>query len=468
MSIPCENRLIDRHQRLDTRGWNCGNPQDKRINMEDLVAIGRSLPIFASAPTLVATFVIMLIVFKDVKSIAAKFVGWTVYIRLAAGALHPFTFQRSPLGVSYNALLSLGICVIGILVIRRRYIFISILPFIPILIVMVVSGIMNGAYSELFTGLIKYVYLVIIIISFIDALSDIGPERLLKLMLFPMALPLCLQFLSVVLHIPKPGETDGADSYIGGYNHEASFSIILLIGILTICLIRNIHFRARLGMIVYSFIAILLANYRTAILSVLPLVVTSIMTAVPRVIVAKQRAIVVMAAIILATGTLVVGAIVESNRFSDLGAASQEQKQGELIRRPETFSPEDQRVLSGRPYIWSTYYYAWYDAPLKQKILGFGPETWQNNFRLYAHNTIISHLYEIGISGVICTILVWFYFIIMSFRIKSGLKLELLAAHASFLILNMATMPLWQIEGIIFYAILCAYTIYCFKFRVFE
>jgi hypothetical protein len=44
--------------------------------------------------------------------------------------------------------------------------------------------------------------------------------------------------------------------------------------------------------------------------------------------------------------------------------------------------------------------------------------------------------------------------------VKHGPKGKLLAAHASFLLLNMATMPHWTIEGNLLYGIICGYTFY--------
>jgi hypothetical protein len=49
---------------------------------------------------------------------------------------------------------------------------------------------------------------------------------------------------------------------------------------------------------------------------------------------------------------------------------------------------------------------------------------------------------------------------IAALRVKEGPKGKLLAAHASFLLLNMATMPHWTIEGNILYGIVCGYTFY--------
>jgi len=41
-----------------------------------------------------------------------------------------------------------------------------------------------------------------------------------------------------------------------------------------------------------------------------------------------------------------------------------------------------------------------------------------------------------------------------------GERFKLLAAHFAFFLLNMATMPFWQVEGLAMYGLLCGYTIY--------
>ncbi|MGJ3628285.1 hypothetical protein AB5I41_17425 [Sphingomonas sp. MMS24-JH45] len=57
------------------------------------------------------------------------------------GALHDLTFKSSPLGLSYNALFSIAISAIGLLIVRRRNPFdVAVLPFIPLLLVIAVWG----------------------------------------------------------------------------------------------------------------------------------------------------------------------------------------------------------------------------------------------------------------------------------------------------------------------------------------
>jgi len=47
-----------------------------------------------------------------------------------------------------------------------------------------------------------------------------------------------------------------------------------------------------------------------------------------------------------------------------------------------------------------------------------------------------------------------------AFRAGPERKIILVAAHLSFIVMNMATMPHWLIEGNVLYGILCGYTLY--------
>src|SRR5688500_20280923 len=57
-------------------------------------------------------------------------------------------------------------------------------------------------------------------------------------------------------------------------------------------------------------------------------------------------------------------------------------------------------------------------------------------------------------------IVLWSWMLICALRVKHGPKGKLLAAHASFLLLNKATMPHWPIEGNLLYGVICGYTFY--------
>ncbi len=191
-------------------------------------------------------------------------------------------------------------------------------------------------------------------------------------------------------------------------------------------------------------------------LGVVPLVLTAGFVGIPRAVKPSQRTF--ARVVMIVAGFALVGGIVvaERDRFADLGALSQGTA---LIRPPETFTWADRRVLSSRPYIWSEYIYAYADAPRLQKWIGYGPDSWVTRMPIYAHNTVISFLYELGIFGVIAILLVWGNMIRLAFMAEPRWRPLLLAGHASFIVLNLATMAHWQVEGNILYGLLCGFTI---------
>jgi hypothetical protein len=110
-------------------------------------------------------------------------------------------------------------------------------------------------------------------------------------------------------------------------------------------------------------------------------------------------------------------------------------------------------------YLWSQYFNAYLDGNIIQLLFGFGPESWVGRFPLYAHNTFVSHLYELGMFGLAA--FVWLLLVNMLRAIYTGsAKIILVSCHVGFFVLNLATMPIWAIEGDILYAFLLAQTWY--------
>ena len=75
-------------------------------------------------------------------------------------------------------------------------------------------------------------------------------------------------------------------------------------------------------------------------------------------------------------------------------------------------------------------------------------------FDLYAHNTYVSYVYEYGYLGFF-TFIGLLILILSSAMKMSDKPLSKIIAFsiAGFLIMNLATMPLWNIEGLIFFAL---------------
>jgi len=154
----------------------------------------------------------------------------------------------------------------------------------------------------------------------------------------------------------------------------------------------------------------------------------------------------------------IAGAWVMRDKFADLNVVLSDP--GSLIKPQAQYTPEEKRLLSARPWIWAGYIDAYLNGGIKNLVLGFGPNAWVGKFPVYAHNTLVGTLYEYGIAGVMAMLVLWSWMFICVLRVKHGPKGKLLAAHASFLLLNMATMPHWTIEGNLLYGIICGYTFY--------
>ncbi len=215
---------------------------------------------------------------------------------------------------------------------------------------------------------------------------------------------------------------------------------------------------ARGAVLLMLLAGLLLANYRTTIVAFAPLAFVQFNADVIARFSPRVRIIIGLVILGVSAVGVLAAAWVLRERFADLGTVFSDP--GRLIKPPEFYTPDEKRLMSARPYIWAGYINAYLNGGTKNLLLGFGPNAWVGIFPVYAHNTLISTLYEYGIVGVCAMIVLWSSMFIAALRVKEGQKGKLLAAHASFLLLNMATMPHWTIEGNILYGIICGYTLY--------
>ncbi|TVV73604.1 O-antigen ligase family protein [Sphingomonas solaris] len=430
--------------------------------MDELGGEGRSLPIYAELPALLAAAVVLYYLLRRTSSSAGRFVLVAVWLRCALGALHEFSFKSSPLGLSYNALASLIVFGVGLLVVRRRRALDpALIPFYVYALALFTSAATTGLLPDMFKEMTKFLYLMILILAVDDAITDEGADRFLKLLLGAFALPFGMQLISIVLNISKPGEDDNAASFIGGVNHQAAFSLVLVAALLAGCLIRGLGGRAKLALIAYGLVAIMAANYRTAIVAVLPVLGAALVLGITRRFVPTQRALVAGLIAMAVTVAGIAGAVKEQERFADIGVAL---SQGtDIIKPPHTFTTEERHLMSGRAAIWSGYLYGWYDGSPVQKMFGKGPGTSWTYFVVYAHNTLVGVLFELGLLGLFATLFLWIWMFALALLAKGGPKAELIFGHVSFFLLNMATMPTYLIEGMIFYGVLCGVTVHFYR-----
>ncbi len=417
---------------------------------------GPSLPDWFLLPATVIFAILTLYVIMRTRGRAARFLIFACWFRFTLGSLQGFTYHPAFGDIKWVGLGSLLIVGTSFIALDKRRFFSR--PFWPVGIVcllMVFSALMNGALMSAIEPILRFCIFVIIAVALWQALES-GGSNVLRRLLFVFVQPLTYQLASIALNVPKSGELDGSVSYIGGYYHEELFSLIAANAFFVAVFAGRLNKFARFGICVLSLISIDLADYRTTMLGVVPLALVAGFIGIPRAVKPNQRTF--TRVVLIVAGLALVGGVVvaERDRFADLGALSQGTG---LIRPPETFTWADRRVLSSRPYIWSEYIYAYADAPRLQKWIGYGPDSWVTRMPIYAHNTVISFLYELGIFGVIAILLVWGNMIRLAFLAEPRWRSLILAGHASFIVLNLATMAHWQVEGNILYGLLCGFTI---------
>jgi hypothetical protein len=416
-------------------------------------ALGPSMPLYALAPTVFAVVVALLLLARRLPTPATRFLVLGVGMRPLLASMHQFTFSASPIGLSWNALGSVAVFLAGLVVLRRRSVtWLIWLPLLPVLLISGVSGFANGQIAGFASVLIKFGYMAVLAAATLEAIEDVGLDQTMKVLVLPLLTPLLFQFVGLPLGVVKAGEDNGAASYIGGFNHEAGFSVQLLATMLVICLAQRMTFRLRLVLLGWCSVGIILANYRTAMLAVLPLLGITLLVESMSQFTRSQRALMGGILLVVISGAGLALATTQEERFADLGVAYE--KGSDLIKPPEQFSIDDRHVMSGRSLIWSNYIYSWVDGSPVQHAIGYGPEAWEGRFKVYAHNTLVSALYELGVVGVASYLLLWIWFFLLALRAPAGQRGRLVAAHLCFFLANMATMPMWLIEGMIYYGVL--------------
>lgn len=428
--------------------------------MEGFEIVGKSLPGWLLYPATLMVLVALAYPFYTVRSLIARYVLFALSFRYLMSAHHDFTFQSSPIGMSYNAIGSSMVFLLGLLLIRTRHLLLTtLLPFYAVIGVVVLSAFANRNLGSSIDVIVKFGYLIVITIAVYESLSERGEERTWSVLLWAMVTPVFFQFLSVAFGISKGTEGVGAGvSYVGGYNHEAGFSTVLATGFVIACFATGLSLWFRGGALLTLLAGLFLANYRTAIIAFAPMVLMQFNADVLARFSPRVRIIIGLVLLGVTTAVALAAVWVLRDKFADIGVVFSDPDR--LIKPQAQYTPDEKRLLSGRPWIWAWYIENYVNGSFKNWVLGFGPNAWVGRFPVYAHNTLVGTLYEYGAVGVAAMIVLWSWMLICALRVKQGPKGKLLAAHTSFLLLNMATMPHWTIEGNLLYGLVCGYTFY--------
>lgn len=410
-------------------------------------------------PVSALLFVSLVLAARRAGSIAGAFVVVALWLRYIAGAYHLYMFQPLAGGLSGNALLSIAVTGFGLLfVVRPANLAIKwLLPVYALVVLALLSAALNGDAAGGINAAVKYAYMIVIMIAVFQALRVDPEARFLSWAMVSFLPLLVFQALSLALNLPKGSEDGDGLVWIGGYNHEAAFSVALMTGFLVGCFARSAPRMVRVAFLAATFCAILLAGYRTTILAFAPLALAVFLSGMTMSVRRDQRTPMAVTAVVAGVLLVSVAALFYSEKFADLAAFLSDP--AGLIKPPRDFDLLERQVMSGRPLIWSSYIYAWADGTPLQHLVGFGPESWEGLFKVYPHNTLVATLYELGWLGVTAMILLWTAMFAAAASAR-GDRFKLLAAHFAFFVLNMATMPFWQVEGLALYGLLCGYTIH--------
>jgi hypothetical protein len=295
----------------------------------------------------------------------------------------------------------------------------------------------------------------------IESIKYDGMVKVLRVISIAYLYPVILLILSIILGVSKATEIDGSISYVGGYYHEALVSVLILSAMSIFILLATEQDKEFKKLYLLSFFLFLLVmiNYRTTLLASLFVGVFVLFAIYKNTQIISNKISMVLLVIMVALGITMFAPTHLFERFQEIPDAISQYPR--FLTFPEYYSKEDQNFFSGRIYIWSTYISDALDGTDIQLFFGQGMGAWKESFVVYAHNTFVSFFYELGLLGfgMFSLLIVNGYRRILKIK-QSNFSLSLCGIYSAFFVLNLGTMPLWSVEGIILFSLIIASTEY--------
>ena len=415
------------------------------------------LPVLIAVTALLA--IPLYIAARGLRGDAARFLIAAIWLRYILSVFHIVTYRDFAAGLSLTAVGSILVTGLGLLLVDKRYFLLkALLPVYALILIALVSAQLNAGLFTALDTVVKYVYFCTLLIATYEALKDNPPGALFRRLIFAFAPLLVFQILSVATGLVKASELDGSRSYIGGYNHEAAFSVALVTFFIIVSFATGLARWLKFALLATIFAGVALANYRTSIIALLPFAATIFIGRTAGLFRPRQRLVLIGAGFLLAFAALAIVTAATGERFADLALFLTDP--GAYLKPQEQFTLDERRLLSGRAYIWSGYIHAWADADQWRHLFGFGPDSWSDWFPVYPHNTVIAFLFELGLAGLGLLLWWWTAMYLLAARAARAVRTDLVVAMFSFILLNLATMALWQIEGLILFALICGHALH--------
>jgi len=422
------------------------------------------LPVMMPIPMLgigAAVWLLLTVKVLAGQPLTMKFLYVALSVRFMANFFHTHTAAPFIAGQSINSILGLIIIGFGLMLSRNHLLrYKAFLPVFLFMGVMIFSSVYNGGSPGLLNAILRQALLLVIIITFVRVLDSAPrdgsfPPKILSI----FAAPLLLQFMSIIFNIRNMQfESDGSASFTGGYIHEGVFSVLLLCGLSITVLSRGMPWRRATLYAAIFFTAIIFANYRTVLLAALPLMVGHLLIGSGQGFKADLAVVVRISVGILSLIVAILLFAFLAQRLADIATVVQDI--GSLLRPPELYDTQNRKLFSGRVFIWSDYVFTTISGSMSNILIGFGPDSWEGTFRLYAHNVYVSYIYEFGFIGLGVHVLVNLSFLWIALTTKHARRWAVVACHFGYFILSVGTMPTVNIEGVILYATICGYTLH--------
>lgn len=424
-----------------------------------------ALPLAVSLPVLLILLIALAVAVTRLKTRAARYVLIVLWLRFAMDSLSSLALREAFAGMSWNAIGSILFTVAGLTIIRHRHLLLAaLLPIYGLLAIMAVSSFANGIPFAMVEQGAKFGLLICLIVSTYEAANDEGVERFAAALIVPFLLPIAMQAASLGLGIGKVADGDGSVSYVGGFFHESVFSISVAAGLVALCFAERLGSIPRMLFLLASAGALIAANYRTTVIAMLPLLLY-LLASIP--LLALRR----NARLLVASVGALLAIVAVSSVDLELGQRAQTvvdfaATPSKLIRPLDSFTEEERQQASGRSYVWSKYVEGFDRSPPLQKLIGHGPDSWEAVFNVYAQNTVISYLYEIGWIGAGIVVILWLVMALLALRTPPSVMPAILLLHFGYAVLNMSTQPFWAIEGLMMYGLICGFTLHYAYARV--
>lgn len=389
-----------------------------------------------------------------------QFFYTAIATRYVMNFFHEFTSTTVFAGQSISSIVTLSIIALGVFFARNDLMrYKVILPVYAFCFVLIYSGFVNGYVGGAITSIIRqvmFIAILLVIVRLLDEESHNGSfsERILTM----FYVPLFYQALSAAFGIATYQELDGTVSFIGGYIHESVFSSMMLAAVCIAVLAPGLTWGRRTFYVLLFFASIVVANYRTTLIAALPILFAHFVMGSGQGVRADVAVVLRTAAAIVVALLGIVFMAVMSERLADVAVVVS--GLGDLIKPPNEFGEVDRRLLSGRLLLWSDYVYTTISSSFSHIALGFGPESWSEEFGLYAHNTFVSYIYEVGFVGLAVHVVVTLSFFWLALTCRHPSRWLLVSCHVSYFVLSLGTMPTIQVEGVFLYAFICGFTLY--------